>query len=498
MKHTAQKLWGAAFTTAPSDAVIAFTAGRDVVGVPPADTKLLPYDIWVNKAHCLMLVKQGIIPVSDGKKIIAGLNIIENLVQKGAFPLDPAKEDVHTNIEAWLTDKYGIDVAGKLHTARSRNDQTNADTRLYLRDMVLKFAENSSELVTGLLSQANMYKSTVMPGFTHHQHAMVTTWGHVLAAFANMLLRDITRFSHWYGLHNFSPLGNSVAYGTIFPIDKAYTAKLLGFEGPEANSLDEITNRWEAEADLAFAITLLMNHLSLMAETLILMATPEFGMVTIADAFSTGSSIMPQKKNPDPLEIMKGKAAFAAGAISGLLSMGKANFIGFNRDSQWTKYLITDLAEESLMAPIVMKGILETLVIHPDVMASWAGKGFIGATSVMEKIVSTYKIPMRSAKILIEKAVKYSPGQEKITPDALQKALADEALDLPISPSDILNWQDPKEIIASTSSFGGPGKHSMQVALKLYHKKLQQHTAWIQKKKKEKDAALSFVAKGCI
>jgi len=360
---------------------------------------------------------------------------------------------------------------------------------LFLRDQVVQFVKNTNVLAHELLIQAKAHTGTVMPGFTHHQHAMVTTWGHVLTAFAAMLLRDTTRFTHWYALHNYSPLGGSVAYGTTFPIDRAFTATLLGFNGPEVNSLDEITNRWEAEADLGFAVTILMNHLSLIAETLILMATPEFGMVKLADQFSTGSSIMPQKKNPDPLEVIKGKTAYTAGVLSGLLSMGKSNFIGFNRDSQWTKYLIMDLVDESLPAPIVMKGVLETLTVNKTTMASWCDKGFIGATSLMEHIIQAYSIPMRNAKVLVEKAVKGSIGQEKVTFSALKQALADEGLSLPITEAQVSTWQNPATIISLTKSFGGPGKQSMKTTLKKLKKKLSAHTMWLMKKQHEKEAA---------
>jgi argininosuccinate lyase len=493
MKNTTHKLWGAAFSQTPSEAVIAFTAGRDVAAVPPADGKLLPYDLWVNKAHCIMLAKTGIIPKSDAGKILVELIELEKLAESGKFTLDPAKEDVHTNIESWLTDKLGIDVAGKLHTARSRNDQTNTDTRLFLRDQVMQFVKNTNILVQELLIQAKAHTGTVMPGFTHHQHAMVTTWGHVLTAFATMLLRDITRFTHWYALHNYSPLGNSVSYGTTFPIDRALTAKLLGFDGPEVNSLDEITNRWEAEADLGFDVAILMNHLSLIAETLILFATPEFGMVKVADQYSTGSSIMPQKKNPDPLEVIKGKTSYAAGMVSGLLSMGKSNFIGFNRDSQWTKYLIMDLVDECLPAPIVMKGVMETLTVNKTVMASWCDKGFIGATSLMEHIIQAYSIPMRNAKVIVEKAIKGSVGQEKVTFSALNQALVDEGLSLPITEAQVADWQNPATIISLTKSFGGPGKKSMKTSLKKLHKKLQKQKSWLLQKQKEKASAEAFL-----
>ncbi len=459
MKQT-NKLWGAAFSQQPSEAVIAFTAGRDVAGLPPADAALIPYDLWVNKAHVVMLAKTAIIPAPDAAMMLAGLLELEKLVAKGKFSLNPAKEDVHTNIESWLTEKLGIEVAGKLHTARSRNDQIVTDMKLYLRDHVLSFVGASLQLLQEVLLQSAAYQSAVMPGFTHHQHAMVTTFGHVLAGFAVMISRDIERFQGWYTLHNHNPLGNSVSYGTTFPVNKKLTAELLGFDGPDLNSMDAITNRWEPEADLAFAIVTLMNHLSLIAQTLIILTTPEFGMIKLSDGYSTGSSIMPQKKNPDTLEVIKGKASFALGQLVSLLSLGKGSFIGYNRDSQWSKYIIMDLLNECLLAPIVLAGVLETMTVNTDVMESWCHKGFIGTTTLMEQLVSTQAIPMRQAKILVEKAVRESGGKEHIIPGI------GVALIPGMTAEQVTSWQDPKTIIALTKSLGGPGKNSMKTALK--------------------------------
>jgi argininosuccinate lyase len=471
MKHTTvSKLWGSAFTQEPDASVITFTAGRDVAGLPPADYALLPYDVWVDKVHCVMLVKTGIISPSDASKLLSGLLSLEQQIQIGKFVLDPTKEDVHTNIESYLTDLLGIEVAGKLHTARSRNDQVVTDMKLYMRDQVEGIVGNNIVLTQTLLALADTYKSAPFPGFTHHQHAMVTTFGHVLAGFAEMVIRDTERLQGWFSLHNQSPLGNVVSYGTSFPINKKMTSELLGFDAPDNNSMDAITNRWEPEADLAFDISILMNHLSLISETLILLATPEFGMIQLADQFSTGSSIMPQKKNPDPLEVMKGKAGFAQGQLTSLLSMGKGNFIGYNRDSQWTKYIIMDLVNECELAPVVLTGVLGTMIVYKEVMETWCHKGFIGATTLMEQLVQTQGIPMREAKMIVEKAVKESVGKDTVD-------LGDPS------------WQDPKIIISLTKSYGGPGKNSMKTSLKKMKQKLHHQKLWLFSKQKQKEKA---------
>lgn len=495
MKKTTQKLWGAAFTKKPEQAVVAFTAGRDVAGIAPADSKLLPYDIWVNQAHTVMLFKQGIITLKDAQVILKGLGEIEQLTQKGEFHLDPTKEDVHTNIEAWLITKYGVSECGKIHTARSRNDQVNTDTRLYLRDQVISYVQQIIPLVQFLLVQSKKYSQTVMPGFTHHQHAMVTTWGHVLGSFASMLERDALRLHQWFELHNFNPLGNVVAYGTQFDIDKWLTTKLLGFTAPEASSLDEITNRWEAEADLAFGVVALMNHLSSLAQTLVLFAMPEFGFVKLADSFSTGSSIMPQKKNPDPLEVIKGKASFAHGTLVTLIGMGKANFIGFNRDSQWTKYSIMDVVEECLLAPSVVQGVLETLTVNEKVMSNWSSKGFIGATSLLEKITSEFHLPFREAKVVVEKAVKYSQAEDKVNYAALEKSLKEVGVKIKITRAQVRKWQDPDEIIKNTKSYGGPGQKQVEESCEVIFKKIKQIKAGSQKKLKERFLAKQLLDK---
>ncbi len=493
--HKTNKLWGAAFDQSPEEAVIRFTSGRDVHPVEAADNTLLTYDLWVNKAHALMLYKQNIIDKEDATVLLKGLEELDNQIQKGGFVLDPSKEDVHSNIESWLIEKYGMEHAGKLHTARSRNDQINTDTRLYLRDCVLGFMTNTLKLVKTLVNQAELYKSTVMPGFTHHQPAMITTYAHTLLAYAAMLLRDAKRFGTWFGLYNANPLGNTVSYGTSFPIDQQYTSKLLGFTKPELNSMDGIVNRWEPESDLVFSMSLLMNHLSLMSQTYILMSTVQFKMVKLSDKYSTGSSIMPQKKNPDPLEVIKGKTALVAGILQSLLGTGKAAFIGYNRDTQWTKYLVMDAVNECMFAPVVMQGVVETLQVNKQEMERWCRKGFIGSTHLLEKIASEFKIPFRQAKIILEKSVKYSQEAEEVTYVALQKALQEEHCDISVSEQQVKEWQDPQFILSLLVSEGSPGILSVNKSIEELNKSFEEISLFVSDKKQEKERALSLLQK---
>jgi argininosuccinate lyase len=477
-------LWGNAFTQKPSDFIVSFTAGRDTAGLPMADAALLSYDLEVNTAHVIMLAKTGCISASDAAKILSGLTELELLVCEGKFSLDPASEDVHTNIESWLTDELGIALAGKLHTARSRNDQVVCDMRLFMRDATLMIVEQTLVLANTLLTKAEKTKGIVIPGYTHHQHAMVTTVGHVLSGFAAMVLRDIERFAAWYERYNRSPLGNMASYGTSYPIDRKMTANLLGFDGPDDHSLDAITNRWEAEADLAFAVTVLMNHLSTVSETLIVLSMTETGMISLSDAYCTGSSVMPQKKNPDVLEIIKGKAALVSGQVMSLIAMGKGSFIGYNRDTQWAKYVIMDVVRECSAAPVLISGVIDTMTVNKDVMASWCHTGGIGATALMEQLAQAEKLPMRTAKIVVEKAVKACGTAGKITFGALRDAATDEHLTLTVTEAEVAQWQEPHTMVRSMKSSGSPGKKSMKAVEKKFLRSFHQHQAWLNGEKK--------------
>lgn len=449
------KLWGSAFTSDPLEATIEFCAGHDVTGKPPADQALLPFDIWLNKTHTLMLLSTKIITNDDAKVILKGLNEIEELAKKGEFILDPSKEDVHSNIESWLIEKHGIESCGKIHTARSRNDQIATDMRLYLRQKALEFADRQIELIETLLELTKQHKDSILPGFTHHQHAMHTTFGHILAGFAAMFTRDLNQLINFINSYNESPLGGAASYGTSFAIDRELTAKLLAFDKPTSNSFDPIMNRGEAEAGFAFALNSFMNHASQLAQTLILFSTPQFDFVTISDAYSTGSSIMPQKKNPDPLEVIKGKTSFCLAQLTGLLSTTQNSFLGYNRDSQWTKYMVMDLVSEVEQTPLVLAGILTTLKVNTDKLEEWSKKGLIGATHLLEQISINHNIPFRKAKQIVEKSVKYSQKDE-ISHNAIKQAFNEEGLELGFSEEQIRKWQDPFLIILSTTSQGGP------------------------------------------
>ena len=459
-----EKLWGARFEEMPSKEMVDFLSGRDVRGIPPCDERLIPYDLWGSRAHVLMLCRQEILSKQDGKKILQGLSLIEVLHQKGKFKLDPLQEDVHTNIESFLIDRFGIEYGGKIHTGRSRNDQIVLDMRLYLRDQVLEFAEGLVYLMEALLQRAEEQRLTIMPGYTHHQHAVATSFGHLLLSFAEAFERDVKRFFHWFDLFNKNPLGAAAGYGTSFHLNRKLTSRLLGFDGPTANVTDPITQRWEPEVELAYAIAVTMDHLSTVAQTLILLSTREFDMVRLNDRHCTGSSIMPQKRNPCSLEVIKAKTSFAHGMVVSLLSVGKALFMGYNRDTQWTKYWIMDLVEESKPALSVMTEVIRLLRVNPAQMLQQAHEEFAGATPLMESMVRSWGLPLRKAKTLVEKAVKYSEKEKKgeVSYQSLRKALNEMRINIPITEQFVRKIQRPERILNQLHSVGTPSEKGVR------------------------------------
>ncbi len=488
-----KRLWGKRFEKEPSALAEKFTSGRDVREIPAADERLIPYDLWGSRAHVVMLAKRDIIPRREARILIKGLKEIEASWRKGKFRLDPANEDVHSNLESYLISRNGIEVGGRLHTARSRNDQVALDMRLYLRDCALGFIASLSSLIQSLVQQARKHRDIVTPGYTHHQPAQVTTLGHIWLSFAGALHRDIQRFQDWYERFNKNPLGSMTGYGTSFPIDRQLTSKLLGFDGPCQNSLDPIQNRWEPEAEMGFAIAAMMNHLSSMAQTLILFTTGEFGLFKLDDGYSTGSSMMPQKRNPDTLEVMKAKAGLAQGNLMSLLSVGKGLFLGYNRDTQWTKYLVMDLLDECTPAPKIMEEIINSLQFDQKKMTSLCRKGFITAPDLLEQIVQKGNVSFRQAKDALEKAVKYSEGEgvEHISSFALQKALKEEGLKAKMEEKMIGLAQEPRQIVSRRKAIGGTSPQALGRNILSLNRSLKISRKWLTKKRAQQSLAQS-------
>jgi len=475
-----QRLWGERLGKEMPQRVIDFLSGRDVQGVPPCDEALIPYDIWGSKAHTIMLWKQGIISEEDGREILRGLKEIETLYNRGLFKLEASREDVHSNIESELIERFGIESVGKMHTARSRNDQIALDMRLYLRDQAADFAGHLAALLETMASRARRHVRTVIPGFTHHQHAMITTFGHMLMGLAMPLERDLVRFMNWYGLFNRNPLGGAAGYGTSFPLDRDLTSRILVFDGPHDHSTDPITNRWEPETDLGFAISMTMNHLSTMAQTFIVMSTTEFGMIRLDELHTDGSSIMPQKRNPGPLEVIKAKAAVAHGILTGLMSIGKGAMVGYNKESQWTKYLIMDMVSECAPALPMMNEIIDLMAINESAMENQARQGFIAATHLLESILKHSSLPFRQGKVLVEKAVRSAEeaGREEVALADLHQAMGKMGLKLRFKARDIAEWQDPMKILKGENVLGGPSPSATQKGISDLSKRLKGYQKW--------------------
>jgi argininosuccinate lyase len=444
-----------------------------------------------------MLCQQEILSKQDGKKILQGLNRIEVLYQRGKFKLDPFQEDVHTNIESFLIDRFGIEYGGKIHTGRSRNDQIVLDMRLYLRDQVLVFVEGLVYLMDELLQRAEEHRLTIMPGYTHHQHAVPTSFGHLLLSFAEAFERDVRRFFHWFDLFNKNPLGATAGYGTAFHLNRKLTSRLLGFDGPTDNVTDPITQRWEPEVELAYGVAVMMDHLSTMAQTLILLSTREFDMVRLNDRHCTGSSIMPQKRNPCSLEVIKAKTSFAHGMVVSLLSAGKALFMGYNRDTQWTKYWTMDLVEESKPALPVMTEVIRLLRVNQAQMLKRAQEEFAGATPLMEWMVHSRGLPLRRAKTLMEKAVKYSEKerQEEVSYQSLRKALNEMKIDIPITEQFVKRIQRPERILNQLHSIGTPSEKRVRETIASLRGKVKSNRDWLMFHRERIEKAKALVSR---
>lgn len=452
-----QQLWGDRLAERPEERNIAYCAGRDVRPRPMADAALLPYDIWQNRAHVRMLATQKIISGAIAQKILAALRQLEVDFAAGKFQLDPAKEDVHTNIEHYVADAAGEKVSGTMHTARSRNDQTTTVVRLAIRDLLLSFTASLSNLAGRILDRAEDYLEVPIAGFTHYQPASVTTVGHWFASHAQALVRDATRASDVLHRLNVSPLGAAASFGTSWPIDRHMTAELLGFERVQENTLDCITNRWEMEADTATAISFALTHLSILAQDLVLLSMPQIAIIKLADRFVTGSSIMPQKRNPDFAEVTRAKAAIIQQLTTSLFSIARGALSGYNRDTQWTKYLILDIFDEAMDAPVVFAGVFETLRVNEKRAAESAEQNFVNAVDFADVLARTSGLPFRAAYNIISVAVKESEAEGKLNLDLVRK-LAREAGATGFRGG----AADPLSIARSKDHIGGPAPEAVR------------------------------------
>ncbi|MBF0370874.1 MAG: argininosuccinate lyase [Magnetococcales bacterium] len=387
-KNSSTKLWGGRFS-GPTDAFVeAFTASIHY------DSRLYRQDILGSRVHCRMLARQEIIPPGDAEAILAGLDRVEGELEEGKLPFKTSLEDIHMHVESRLRELIGP-VAGKLHTARSRNDQVATDLRLYLREEVDAIRGEILRMQRNLVTLAEAHTETVMPGFTHLQNAQPINFAHHLLAYVEMLDRDRARFGELHSRINQLPLGSAALAGTPFPVDRAWVAEELGFEGICENSLDAVSDR-DFAIELNAHSALLMMHLSRFSEELILWVSPAFGFVGLADAFCTGSSIMPQKKNPDIPELVRGKTGRVYGNLMALLTLMKGLPLAYNRDMQEDKEPIFDTLDTVQGSLRVMGDLVPGISVNKAAMLKAAGEGFTTATDLADYLVRK-DIPFREA-----------------------------------------------------------------------------------------------------
>jgi len=391
-----EKPWKGRFTAATDQLVEEYTQSVSY------DKRLYKVDIEGSKAHAGMLARVGVLTDEESRTIIEGLDQILEDIEQGEFSWSNTLEDVHMNIEARLTENIG-DIGKKLHTGRSRNDQVATDIRLYLRQGIESLSTEIKVLIMALLDLAEKESDTIMPGFTHLQVAQPVTFGHHMMAWVEMLRRDLGRLSDCRRRMNSMPLGAAALAGTTFPIDRHYTAELLGFDAPAENSLDAVSDR-DFAMEFMSTVSVIMIHLSRMSEELIIWSSAQFGFIDISDAYCTGSSIMPQKKNPDVAELTRGKSGRVIGNLVSLFMIMKGQPLAYNRDNQEDKEPLFDSLDTVTAAVRVFAGMIPQLTVRSDVMYQAAKQGFSTATDLADYLVRK-NIPFRDAHEIVGKAV---------------------------------------------------------------------------------------------
>lgn len=443
MNNMSDKLWGGRFTAKAAEWVDEFGASIHF------DQKMAAEDIEGSIAHAKMLGKQGIISPEESEKIVAGLKIINEELIAGKIEFDVKNEDIHMNIESLLTEKIGP-VAGKLHTARSRNDQVATDFHLWVKHRLPHVLESLTELQEELLTLATTHAGTIMSGYTHLQHAQPITYGHYLLAYFEMFQRDYERFEFNQKHTDILPLGAAALAGTTFPIDREFVASELGFDSIYHNSLDAVSDRDFALEFLSNAAILMM-HLSRMAEELILWSTYEFNYIELSDDFSTGSSIMPQKKNADFAELVRGKTGRSYGALMGLLTTMKSLPLAYNKDMQEDKEQVFDIMDTVLASVKVFTGMLSGLTVHKERMLATTQDDFSNATELADYL-ATKGVPFREAHAIVGQLV--LTGIQSKTP--LQKmSLSDLQAVAPQIEEDIYDKLQSETAVNRRTSLGG-------------------------------------------
>jgi argininosuccinate lyase len=456
------KMWGGRFASAPGAIMEEINAS---IGF---DFRLALQDIEGSKAHVAMLGQTGILERADAQAISNGLDEIAREIEAGSFNYSRALEDIHMNIEARLTELIGP-TAGRLHTARSRNDQVALDFRLWVRDTIDALDQQLRGLQTALAEKALAHAASVMPGFTHLQPAQPVTFGHHLLAYVEMFARDRARFAGARARLNESPLGAAALAGTSFPIDRAMTAKALGFDRPTANSLDSVADR-DFVIETLSAAAICAVHLSRFAEEIVLWATSQFGFASLSDAFSTGSSIMPQKRNPDAAELIRAKAGRIVGALNALLIVMKGLPLAYSKDLQEDKEGTFDALHALSLCLAAMTGMVGDLTPDLDRMKAAAGSGYATATDLADWLARRRKLPFREAHHIAGRLVAIAAAQKK----GLEKlSLAEMRAVEPRISQEVFAVLGVENSVRSRTSFGGTAPKNVRAQARLWLRRLK-------------------------
>lgn len=455
------KLWGGRFAM-PTDAFVErFTQSVSF------DQRLAHYDIMGSMAHARMLAKVGVLTQRECRRIVSGLQHIEQEISRGEFIWDVTLEDVHMNIEAALIARTG-NAGKKLHTARSRNDQVATDLRLYLRAETTALRQLLAEVMKRLLELARRQAKTIMPGFTHLQTAQPVTFGHHLLAWFEMLYRDNERLRDCRRRINVMPLGAGALAGTSYPIDRDFTARLLGFAAPSANSIDAVSDR-DFVIEFCHCAALIMMHLSRFSEELVLWLSPQFAFVDLEDAWCTGSSIMPQKKNPDVPELVRGKCGRVYGHLVSVLTLMKAQPLAYNRDNQEDKVALFDSVDTVKECLLAYAGMIPALSVRADNMEEAARRGFATATDLADYLARK-QVPFRDAHAITGRVVQYAGAQGK---ELAQLSLAELKKFSKKIEKDVFSCLTLKGSVASRVHAGGTAPAQVTKAIKDGQRRLQ-------------------------
>ncbi len=455
------KPWGGRFTESTDAFVEAFTASVDF------DRRLYAYDIQGSIAHARMLHRIGMLDPTELEAIVEGLEAIRDEIERGEFQWSVSLEDVHMNIEARLTERIGP-AGKKLHTGRSRNDQVATDLRLYLRDEIDACLAELGRLQRGLVDLAEREADTIMPGFTHLQVAMPVTFGHHLLAWFEMLERDRQRLRDCRRRVNVMPLGAAALAGTTYAIDRAYTAELLGFDAPAENSLDAVSDR-DFVIEFTAAAALVMTHLSRFSEELILWASAQFGFVELPDRFCTGSSIMPQKKNPDVPELVRGKTGRVNGHLMGLLTLMKGQPLAYNKDNQEDKEPLFDTVDTLKGSLRVFADMVPAIEPRRERMREAALAGFSTATDLADYLVGK-GVPFRDAHEIVGKAVRFGIEQDR---DLSQLSLEELRGFSEAIGEDVFEVLTPEGSVAARNHLGGTAPEQVRAAARRARRRLE-------------------------